>query len=101
VKWLETIYGPLVGSRGKQHTYLGMDLTFGGKKELKISMIPYLQEIIDEFPDDLGKVASTPVANHLFHEAASPILLTEEKAKTFNHTIAKLLWEALRAQTAL
>jgi hypothetical protein len=26
IKWLETIYGPLVGSKGNQHTYLGMDL---------------------------------------------------------------------------
>jgi hypothetical protein len=33
VKWLENIYGDLVGLRGKQHTYMGMDLIFGSKNE--------------------------------------------------------------------
>jgi hypothetical protein len=74
-----------------QKGYLGMDLTFGDKKELKISMIPYMQEIIDEFPDDLAKFESNPAAKHLFDEATSPILLTEEKANTFHHTVAKFM----------
>jgi hypothetical protein len=26
VNWLQSIYGPLIGSKGNQHTYLGMDL---------------------------------------------------------------------------
>ena len=48
VSWLETIYGPLVGSKGNEHTYLGMDLKFNDQR-LEVSMIPYLQEIIDDF----------------------------------------------------
>jgi hypothetical protein len=78
-----------------------MDLTFGSKKELKVTMIPYLQEIIDEFPDDLGKAASTPAANHLFEESHNPILICVEKAKVFHHTVAKLLWAALQARPDL
>jgi hypothetical protein len=101
VKWLETIYGPLVGSRGKQHTYLGMDFDFRIKGEIKISMIPYLQEIIDEFPDDLGKEVSTPAASHLFDESDNPVLLGADAAKVFHHTVAKVLWAALRARPDL
>jgi hypothetical protein len=101
VKWLETIYGPLVGSRGNHHTYLGMDLTFGPKKELTITMIPYLQEIIDEFPDDLGKSVSTPAANHLFEVAKDAVQLSPERAVIFHHTVAKVLWAALRARPDL
>jgi hypothetical protein len=32
IKCLESIYGPLVGSKGLHHTYLGMDLNFEQKK---------------------------------------------------------------------
>jgi hypothetical protein len=56
VKCLDTIYVPLVGSQGKHRTFLGLYLTFGCKKELKTTMIPYLQEIIDEIPGDLGQL---------------------------------------------
>jgi hypothetical protein len=38
IKWLESIYGPLVGSKSNHHTYLGMDLSFTNKK-LTISMV--------------------------------------------------------------
>jgi hypothetical protein len=41
IKWLETIYCPLVGSKGNHHTYLGMDLSFADKK-LRISRIGYI-----------------------------------------------------------
>jgi hypothetical protein len=32
IKWLASIYGPLVGSKGIHHTCLGMDLSFTNKK---------------------------------------------------------------------
>jgi hypothetical protein len=89
-QWLETIYGPLVGSQGYHHTYLGMDLTFGLKKELTITMIPYIQEIIDEFPDDLGKSFSTPAANHLYEVDKDAVQLIPEKAVIFHQTVVKV-----------
>jgi hypothetical protein len=52
VKWFEYINGTLVEAIGDQHTYLGVDLeckdTF-----VKISMVSYLQEILDEFTEPL------------------------------------------------
>jgi hypothetical protein len=78
-----------------------MDLDFETKGMVKISMVPYLQEIVDEFPEDLGKPASTPAGNHLFEESDHPIPLNHEQAQIFHHTIAKLLWAALRARPDL
>jgi hypothetical protein len=46
IKWLESMYVPLVGSIRSMHTYLGMDMCFEGKR-LKVSMIGYLQEIVE------------------------------------------------------
>ena len=41
-------------SRGKVHDYLGMDLDFGTcQRTMIISMIKYLQKVIDEFPEIL------------------------------------------------
>jgi hypothetical protein len=65
VKWLESIYGPLVRSKGKQHTYLGMDLDFSDKK-LTDKMVSYFQDIIDDFSEDISKPRSTPLGIHLF-----------------------------------
>ena len=100
VKWLESIYGPLSGSKGLQHTYLGMDLDFSGG-ELKVSMVPYLQELVDEFPDKISSPASTPATVHLFEEVVDPVLLDKEKAKVFHHIVAKALWAALCAHPDL
>ena len=66
IKFLESIYGNLSITRGKLHTYLGMDMDFRAPGEVAISMIPYMQEIVDEFPDDIGTPANTPAADHLF-----------------------------------
>jgi hypothetical protein len=100
VKWLESIHGALSGSKGLQHTYLGMDLDFSGGG-LKVSMVPYLQELVDEFPNKISSPASTPAAVHLFEEAVNPVLLDREKAKVFHHIVAKTIWAALRAHPDL
>ena len=34
----------------------------------KILMIKYLQEVLDELPEELRNVYATPVADHLFQE---------------------------------
>jgi hypothetical protein len=86
LKWLESIYGPLVGSKGLHHTYLGMDLSFEGRK-FQVSMIPCFQEIVDQFPEVIDKPPSSPAAIHLFDESNEPEFLGEEQAKMFHHTI--------------
>ena len=49
--YLSKIYGPkLTVKRGKVHDYLGMNLDFRDNGKVKISMIPYLQRILDELP---------------------------------------------------
>jgi hypothetical protein len=60
-------------------------------------MVPYFQDIVDEFPEDLGKPASTPAAIHLFDEFDDPVLLDEGQKKMF-HTVAKVLWGTIRAR---
>jgi hypothetical protein len=55
-------------SRGKIHEYLGMTLDFTVPGEVKITMIPYVNEIVKLFSeyDNSEYIANTPAAEHLF-----------------------------------
>jgi hypothetical protein len=100
IKSLESMYGPLVVSIGSIHTYLGMDMCFEGKR-LKVSIIGYLQEIVEEYPFDLSNKAVTPAGPHLFDKDEDSILLNNEKSKIFNQVVAKVLWAAMRVRPDL
>jgi hypothetical protein len=98
VAWLEKIYGKMVTAIGKEHTYLGMDFDFRTPLEVLVSMIPYMQEIIDEYPGDIPMGAKTPVANHLFNNFEESRLLDKKNAKIFHPTVAKILWASMKVR---
>ncbi len=94
IEWLKTIYGDLKVSLGKMHEYLQMDLDFTTSGEVKLSMIPYIKNILRQFPEEIGRSVTTPASNHLFQvskEGKSRPLL-EEQALVFHHTTAQLLF---------
>ena len=85
-----------------------MDLDFECDEMVKVSMIPYMEEIIKNFPEEVGtSIAATPAAEHLcqIREEKDVKLIPEEQAIQFHHTAAKLLFVTTRAhrdiQTAI
>jgi hypothetical protein len=52
--------------RGPKHDYLGMNLDFSHKGEVRIDMIPYINKIIDAVPEKITGVQSTPAGDRLF-----------------------------------
>jgi hypothetical protein len=54
-------------------------------------MIPYLQEIVNEFPYELEKLATTPAAPQLFEISDTSKLLSVEQQKVFHRTVAKTM----------
>ena len=83
-------YGDIKVKRGRKHHYLGMDLDFESKGAVEISMVPYVQEIIKSFPEEIGSLyASTPAADHLFQvrEEKYAKLVPEKQAVQFHHTV--------------
>ena len=52
--------------RGKIHSYLGMHFDYSTKGTVKISMIPYTNQIIEDFPEPITNTAPTPAGYHLF-----------------------------------
>lgn len=68
---------PLNVSRDHKHAYLGMYLDFTEDKSFKVSMIPYVNRILKEAPDDMDGLATTPVADCLFKTHDTSKLNTE------------------------
>ena len=45
---------------GKKHDYLGVDMEFCNDGALEVSMIKYLKNVIEEFPEVIKGRAATP-----------------------------------------
>ena len=65
-----------------------------------ISMIKYLQKIIEEFPEALRGTKASPARDNLFdvREDEDRKLLPEEQASQFHRTVAQLLFLCMRAR---
>ena len=98
INMLEGIYGEVSVSREKIQTYLGMDFDFTVPNEVSIGMKGYLEEIIDDFPGELNKKASTPAADYLFDIDPNKKLLPPQQKDIFHQTVARLLWVAMRSR---
>lgn len=52
--------------RGKIHDYVGMTLDFLKNKEVKITMIDYVDRMLDEAPEEFQSLASSSSSKHPF-----------------------------------
>jgi hypothetical protein len=97
IDWLEKVFGvegPLTKTRGSLHYYLGMTLDFSSEGKVKITMVDYIQNMLDKLPSDMDGEAATPAANHLFdvNGATADMILDWETAELYHHNVAKLLF---------
>ena len=82
------VEAPLTITRGKIHDYLGMKIDFSTPGQVKFTMDPYIDTLIQEIPEDLVHgPASTPAGQHLFQANQA-----RGKRETFHHLVAKLLY---------
>jgi hypothetical protein len=98
--YLSSIYGGLAVHQGKKHDYLGMDLDYSEQGKVGVSMIPYLNTVLRNFPEHLGATATSPAAEHLFKVCyeSEARFLPEEQAQDFHHVVAQLLFLSSRAR---
>ena len=80
-------------SCGKVHDFLGMDLDWSRDGVFIISMIKYLQKIIDDFPEEIRATRATSANENLLkiREEGDQQLLPEEQAQAFHHSTVQLL----------
>jgi hypothetical protein len=97
-RWLQQRYEtpdkPLKATRGPIHDYLGMNINFSTPKTVSFDMIPYIKKILNEFPEKITGVASSPAADHLFkiRDPKEARLLPESQAIAYHHATAQLLF---------
>jgi hypothetical protein len=104
-KQIDDVYGqeaPLTVTRGKIHEYLGMTIDFSDKGKVKFTMIDYVQELLDEKPNNMevGE-AVTVAAEHLFTVDDDGTKLSNEVSTVFHHMTAKMLYLSKRARPDL
>ena len=107
-RWLKSQYerlfedgsGAMKISRGKVHEYLGMTLDYSTPGEVKITMIPYVKEMVKLFEqyDPTEKTATTPAADHLFQVRDDCADLSERQSTVFHNFVAKSLFLTKRAR---
>ena len=68
---------------------------------MKVSMIPCIEEILNNFPEEVGtSTVATPVGEYLFQvrDAKDAKFITEDQAIQFHDYVAKLLFVSTRAR---
>jgi hypothetical protein len=66
-QWLSATYGVTVAThRGKVHDYPGMIFDYSKKGKVMINMIKYIKTIINNFPEDITAIRTSPAVDHLF-----------------------------------
>ena len=93
--YLAVIYGEkLTVHRGLVHDYIAMDLDYTTKGKVGISMIKYVDKMLEGFLEKLVTSAATPAAENLFEvqNDSEGEFLSEDKAQEFHHITAQLLF---------
>jgi hypothetical protein len=86
------VEAPLMVTRGKMHKYLGMTIDYSEKGKVKITMIPYIKNMLAKIPIDMAGESATPASSHLFQVNEDAQKLDETTAQLFHHNVAKLLF---------
>lgn len=100
IEYIDGIYPGLTIQRGKELEYLGMTLDYSVKGEITFSQVPYICEMLEEFPEELGTAAITPATENLFRvdEDVSAPTLSEERSAIFHQYVAQLLFISNRSR---
>jgi hypothetical protein len=97
ISMIEKKFGKMSTTRGKGHDFLGMNISFNGKK-LRVSMKNHILKAIDEFDEDIVRNAATPAKAHLFSTRETAKKLDEKRAENFHSVNALLLFVSRRCR---
>ena len=94
--WLSKIDHDIKVQLGRKVVYLGMDLGCSLPSHVKISMVPYINDIITSFLEDITGVSTTPAVHYLFEvkHSKDATKLPNEQAIAFHYYFTKLLSSA-------
>ena len=90
---------PLTVQRGLLHDYLGMTIDFSIIGKVMITMIDFIEKMLEEIPEDMNGEKKSPAQPHLFKvNEEDGIKLEEPKRVIVHRNTAKLLFLSQRAR---
>ena len=74
-----------------EHTLLGISIKYLDDGTVSLNMRDYIQEVVEDFGEDVSQTVSTPAARWLF-AVSEARKLKGERVETSSYLVAKLLW---------
>ena len=96
IEKIEKKFGKMSQTRGEDHDFLGMNITFKHKK-VKVGMKKHILKAINTFSEDITRDAATPATSYLF-KTREVDKLDEKKAENFHSVVASLLFISRRCR---
>ena len=84
-------------STGTEHTFLGIRIKYLDGGTVSLNMRDYIQEVVDDFGEDVSQMVSTPATRWLF-VVSDARKLKGERVETFSLLVLKLLWFCQRGR---
>ena len=98
VKHLEKTYCKLELKTSKVLEYCGLTFDYSEDGCVKIGAASYIEEAVEDFPEEVSGKSRTPAARHIFEVDPEGVRLDEDRRKVFHSTFAKLLWVGRKAR---
>ena len=86
---------------GLIHEYLGLTLDYSVKGKVIFTMYDFIEDILNEVPDDMGGTKPTPAKSNLFTIDDTSEPLDTKASEFFHRTTARLLYAAKRVRPDL
>jgi hypothetical protein len=66
IEMIEARFGKMTVTRGSEHVFLGMHISFRENGTVTVKMKEHIKEAIDDFGNDITPSAATPAKKNLF-----------------------------------
>jgi hypothetical protein len=98
IQKIEARFGEMAVTRGKEHVFLGMNISFHKDGTASIMMKDYIKEAIAHLGEDITWSATTPAKRNLFEIKENGVPLTDAGREIFRSVVAKLLYVSKRGR---
>jgi hypothetical protein len=98
IEKIEERFGKMTVTRGKKHTFLGMDITYREDGTASILMKDHLKDAINGIKESVTKTATTPARKDLFDIDETSDLLNSVKSEDFHSVVSLLLFVSKRGR---
>ena len=97
IEIIEIFFDKMIVTRGKSHTFVGMDIKFMEDRTTEIKIKQYIKECTEEFGENIVKGSNTP-SKHKKIMIGESDSLSNKIMNLFHHIICKLMYTSKRAR---